>query len=214
MRIGAAAKYSGASILAPEPILTRLCYGREAGDPDLTSDLWKACNESEGTSLIETVRPDIKADWGAQGSLTDRKQAEGALRSSEERFRSVFENAAIGMGRVRFVDARWIEVNDAFCNIVGYTREELEATPWPEITHPEDIDKDLIPFRGMAAGELDNYSVEDLRRELTTKKGCAPRCTVACVHYTSYMDFWRAPQTIASPPATREKKSDLIQLQL
>jgi hypothetical protein len=38
-----------------------------------------------------------------------------------------------------------------------------------------------------------------IRREFITEKGCAPRCTVACVHYTSYMDFWRAPQTIPAP---------------
>src|ERR1700678_537396 len=58
--------------------------------------------------------------------------------------------------------------------------------------------------RGYRATPLDKYTVEDIRREFLTEKGCAPRCTVACVHYTSYMDFWRAPQTIAAPPqATR-----------
>src|SRR6185436_13425719 len=50
--------------------------------------------------------------------------------------------------------------------------------------------------RGYPAKPLDEYTVEDIRREYLTEKSCAPRCTVACVHYTSYMDFWRAPQTI------------------
>jgi MoaA/NifB/PqqE/SkfB family radical SAM enzyme len=67
--------------------------------------------------------------------------------------------------------------------------------------------------RGYPATPLDQYTVEDIRREFITEKGCAPRCTVACVHYTSYMDFWRAPQTIQAPADTREK-SDLVQLQL
>src|SRR5437764_1363499 len=50
--------------------------------------------------------------------------------------------------------------------------------------------------RGYPAKPLDEYTVDDIRREFVTEKSCAPRCTVACVHYTSYMDFWRAPQTI------------------
>src|SRR5579862_8694313 len=50
--------------------------------------------------------------------------------------------------------------------------------------------------RGYPAKPLAEYSVADIRREYLTEKSCAPRCTVACVHQTSYMDFWRAPQTI------------------
>ncbi len=92
--------------------------------------------------------------------VTDRKQSEDALRNSEEKFRAVFEQAAIGIGRVGFDDARWIDVNNAFCEMLGYSVEEFRATPWPEITHPDDIEIDLIPFKQMAAGELDSYSVE------------------------------------------------------
>jgi MoaA/NifB/PqqE/SkfB family radical SAM enzyme len=68
--------------------------------------------------------------------------------------------------------------------------------------------------RGYPATPLDKYTVEDIRREFVTEKGCAPRCTVACVHYTSYMDFWRAPQTIPAPPAAQAQKQDLVQLQI
>lgn len=69
--------------------------------------------------------------------------------------------------------------------------------------------------RGYPATPLDKYTVEDIRREFLTEKGCAPRCTVACVHYTSYMDFWRAPQTIPAPPPSggKQEKQPLIQLQ-
>ena len=92
--------------------------------------------------------------------VTERKRTEKDLRESEEKFRTVFEQAAVGMGRVNFSDARWIEVNNTFCRMLGYTREELKSTPWPKITHPEDVDLDLIFFRRMAAGELDSYTVE------------------------------------------------------
>jgi MoaA/NifB/PqqE/SkfB family radical SAM enzyme len=68
--------------------------------------------------------------------------------------------------------------------------------------------------RGYPATPLDQYTVEDIRREFVTEKGCAPRCTVACVHYTSYMDFWRAPQTIPAPASGQVEKQDLVQLQI
>jgi PAS domain S-box-containing protein len=82
------------------------------------------------------------------------------LRASEVHGRAVFAHAAVGMGRVSFADARWLDVNDAFCRMLGYGREALMATPWPAITHPDDLDLDLVPFRRMAEGELEAYAVE------------------------------------------------------
>jgi MoaA/NifB/PqqE/SkfB family radical SAM enzyme len=67
--------------------------------------------------------------------------------------------------------------------------------------------------RGYPAKPLAEYTLEDIRREFITEKGCAPRCTVACVHYTSYMDYWRAPQTIPAPAETRQASNGLVQLQ-
>ncbi len=58
--------------------------------------------------------------------------------------------------------------------------------------------------RGYPATPLEKYTVEDIRREFLTVKSCAPRCTVACVHYTSRMDYWRAPQTIPAPKQAAE----------
>lgn len=53
--------------------------------------------------------------------------------------------------------------------------------------------------RGFPGTPLEQYSVADIRREYLTEKGCAPHCTVSCVHQVSYFDFWRAPQTIRTP---------------
>jgi len=68
--------------------------------------------------------------------------------------------------------------------------------------------------RGYPGKPLAEYTKDDIRREFITEKGCAPRCTVACVHYTSYMDFWRAPQTIAAPPQAAQQSDKLVQLQI
>jgi PAS domain S-box-containing protein len=90
------------------------------------------------------------------------------LRESEQKYHTVFEQAAIGICRVSFHGARWIEFNDAFKNMLGYTKEELLQNPWPQITHPEDVDLEFIPFRRMAAGELESYTVE---KRFIHKKG-------------------------------------------
>src|SRR5512146_391868 len=58
--------------------------------------------------------------------------------------------------------------------------------------------------RGYPAKPLAEYTTEDIRREFLTVKGCAPHCTVSCVHQVSYMDFWRSPQTLQPEPAKVE----------
>ncbi|UFS71949.1 PAS domain S-box protein [Geomonas sp. RF6] len=109
---------------------------------------------------IRNEKGEITGAVTVNQDITARKDAEDALRKGEEKFRAVFHQAAVGMGRVSFTDARWLDVNEAFCTMLGYTENELRATPWPQITHPEDLDLDLIPFQEMAAGRLESYTVE------------------------------------------------------
>src|SRR6266851_2337312 len=52
--------------------------------------------------------------------------------------------------------------------------------------------------RGFPGTPLDQYSIDDIRREFATPKSCAPYCTVGCVHRVSTMDFWRSPQEVSS----------------
>lgn len=68
--------------------------------------------------------------------------------------------------------------------------------------------------RGFPGKPLEEYTVEDIRREFVTAKSCAPRCTVACAHQVSYMDFWRAPQTaVCRPEPSREQPaSSLVEI--
>jgi MoaA/NifB/PqqE/SkfB family radical SAM enzyme len=55
--------------------------------------------------------------------------------------------------------------------------------------------------RGYPGVPLAEYSKADLKREFLTEKGCAPNCTVSCVHQISFIDYWRAPQRPAPPSA-------------
>ena len=62
--------------------------------------------------------------------------------------------------------------------------------------------------------DLSQYTHEDLRREFLTEKSCAPMCTVSCVHMTSLIDFWRAPQTLKSDPsAVNAGRRELVNIQ-
>ena len=67
--------------------------------------------------------------------------------------------------------------------------------------------------RGYPAKPLAEYTAADIRREFLTEKSCAPRCTVACVHQISYMDFWRAPQTMTPAGMPQAEVERLVQIQ-
>jgi MoaA/NifB/PqqE/SkfB family radical SAM enzyme len=59
--------------------------------------------------------------------------------------------------------------------------------------------------RGFPAKPLEDYSVEDIRREYVTQKSCAPFCTISCVHQISYFDFFRGEQTRTVEPVPEEQ---------
>jgi MoaA/NifB/PqqE/SkfB family radical SAM enzyme len=66
--------------------------------------------------------------------------------------------------------------------------------------------------RGYPAKPLAEYTVADIRREYRTEKSCAPRCTVACVHQISYIDFWRGKQDLTPSPVGEHTGQGLVQL--
>jgi MoaA/NifB/PqqE/SkfB family radical SAM enzyme len=64
--------------------------------------------------------------------------------------------------------------------------------------------------RGYPGIPLENYTIDDIRREYLTKKACAPFCTIACVHQVATFDFWRDPQTLAAKGAVRRESVQAI----
>jgi len=66
--------------------------------------------------------------------------------------------------------------------------------------------------RGYPGKPLASYTVDDIRREYTTEKACAPHCTVSCVHYVSYFDFWRAPQKLADSRPYETPEQPLVNI--
>lgn len=92
-------------------------------------------------------------------NISDRKQTEAELRQSERRFYGAFEYAAIGMALVA-PDGRWLRVNRALCDLVGYDAEELLALDFQAITHPDDLQTDLHLLSQLLVGELERYQME------------------------------------------------------
>src|ERR671921_1278031 len=106
--------------------------------------------DEEGNSLY----------WlGGQYDITEQKRTEEEFRKSEERFRATFEQAAVGIVQVG-LDGEWLRVNDKFCDIVGYGREELGAVSVFELVSPEDFERDFDRGVSMLAGELRYYTEE------------------------------------------------------
>jgi len=97
--------------------------------------------QGRGKVFEHTESGQPKRFIGTHTDITQRRQAEEALRNSEALFSSSFENAAIGMQLVE-PDGHFIKVNKAFCDMVGYSAEEIAELTFEDLTHPDDLERD------------------------------------------------------------------------
>jgi PAS domain S-box-containing protein len=80
-------------------------------------------------------------------------------RASMKRFHAYFDHSIVGLA-ITSLEKGWIEVNDALCETLGYTRDELARMTWTVLTHPEDLAPDLAQFNRMLAGEINSYAMD------------------------------------------------------
>jgi PAS domain S-box-containing protein len=91
--------------------------------------------------------------------MTSRKEMEEALRTSEESLRYSFDNAAIGMALVS-TNGQYLKVNPKFCEITGYSIQELTSKYFMDITHPNDKKESMLLFSRMRRGETSSCEIE------------------------------------------------------
>ncbi|MEQ8463382.1 MAG: PAS domain S-box protein [Coleofasciculus sp. E1-EBD-02] len=85
---------------------------------------------------------------------TPPRPVEAQLNECEDRFRASFEQATVGIKHVS-TDGKVIQVNPKFCQIVGYTREQVLTRTWQDLTHPDDWASDRAILELLLAGTLD-----------------------------------------------------------
>jgi PAS domain S-box-containing protein len=97
---------------------------------------------------------------GIHSDISDRKLADEALKAREEEFRSMFELAAVGNAQSDPDTLRFTRVNRKFCDMTGYTEEELLNMTSRDITCPEDRTRDLAEIQKVVKGKAGMWSIE------------------------------------------------------
>lgn len=160
-------------------------------------------------SPLRAANGRITGAVGVYRDVTERRRLEREAVEREAQFRAIFEQAAVGIGRVG-LDGHWLEVNGRLCNIVGYTREELLARTFQDITYPDDLETDLAYVRQLLAGEITTY---DLEKRYIRKDGALVWINLAV---TLARDHTGAPQYFISAiediAARKEAEAEVRQL--
>ena len=96
---------------------------------------------------------------GVNRDITKGKNIENALKESEERFRVTFEQSAVGVSQLT-PDGIYLNVNQKYCELVGYSEKELIGHHYQEITHPTDVNINIEKNNALIKGDLKSYSLE------------------------------------------------------
>ena len=127
--------------------------GFEAGGVDFISKPFQA---EEVLARVRTHMELHNMQLNLEGMVA--KRTAEAL-EGEERFGATFEQAAVGVAHVS-PDGKFLRLNQKFCDIVGYSEEEMLALTFQDITHSDDLDVDLEYVRQVLAREIENYSMD------------------------------------------------------
>lgn len=96
---------------------------------------------------------------GSSTDITDRKAMEEALSESNQRFRSIFNQAAIGIAQVS-LNGEYLQVNQKLCEILGYAERELLGKNFLDFVYNEDVETAVKQIKAMRTGEVSTYSFE------------------------------------------------------
>ncbi len=133
-------------------------------------------------------RAKVQAQAGAQSArlrqqelekvMTERQQAQEALQRADAQLRAFFQTAAVGLAQTD-LGGRFVQANDRFCELTGYSREELLEKTAPDLSPPEDRARDREQFAPYLQGRVPVYAVE--------KRYCRKDGTLIWVQVTAGM---------------------------
>lgn len=112
--------------------------------------------DAEMVELLDEMARDISFALDSFDRERERSLSREELAASERHFRAYFERAMVGMAATS-PDKGWIEVNDALCDMLGYSREELAGMTWAELTHKGDLAENETLFNRILRRETDEY---------------------------------------------------------
>ncbi len=96
---------------------------------------------------------------GTQADIQSIKDKEGDIHLSQQKFSNAFKHSGIGKALVS-PEGKWIEVNKALCDFLGYSEDELKNMSFQDLTYPEDLDKDMHYVKQMLNKEIESYQME------------------------------------------------------
>ncbi len=131
-----------------------------------------SCNEDQfvrSDGSIQYLKWHVKPWYTVDGEIggltmltediTSQKKMAERLRVIEDTFSKNFEYSSIGMALVS-ANYKWVKINQRFCNMIGYSEDELRNLTFKEFTHPDDLEADLKNLRALVNDEIHSFQME------------------------------------------------------
>lgn len=149
------------SIAHPIETLVKATHMLEGGDLGHTIDYQDKTEFGELAAHFNKMSLSLKDSYAKlEKEIMERRRAEEALRASEMKFRILFEQAAAGVAQIETATGRFVKINRRFCEIVGYSEDEIMGMTFQHITHPDDLERDLDKMQRLRLGEIPDFSIE------------------------------------------------------
>ena len=110
--------------------------------------------------------------------ITERKRAEDLIRKGERKYRAIYEQAPTGIAMVDSLTGRFTQINKKYCDMVGYTQEEMLDRTFRDITYPDDLQADLDRMQQLLADQLSSFQIE---KRYIRKNGAVIWVHLTCV---------------------------------
>ncbi|MGD9851956.1 MAG: PAS domain S-box protein [Nitrospirales bacterium] len=123
--------------------------------------------KSQGMRYLHTKKiPILDAEGnpqyllGISEDITERKQADELARKDENKFRAIYEQAPSGIATLDSLSGQFTQINQKYCDITGYSQEEMLNRTFKVLTHPDDLQADLDQMQELLAGRISHFQME------------------------------------------------------